>query len=70
MIHAQQIGLVADVNHDGSFPTGLSVFLFRSHATVFFAADIFFRGRKIDIGWDACGRNAPFDIGKELNCVL
>lgn len=46
------------------------VFLFRSHATVFFAADIFFRGRKIDIDWDACGRNAPFDIGKELNCVL
>lgn len=51
MIHAQQIGLVADVNHDGSFPTGLSVFLFRSHATVFFAADIFFAGEKsISVG--------------------
>ena len=44
MIHAQQIGLVADVNHDGSFPTSLSrlPFPFTRHRV--FAADIFFRG--------------------------
>lgn len=70
VVQEGQFRPLAYVDHDGFLSDGPIPSSSRSHAPGFFAADIFFEDEKTDIGWDACGRDAPFDIGKELKCVL